>query len=217
MLPIGSLTLWIAFTGEALLGWTFLLNKHSYLSSCEINAFNLCCPRFNSWHHFNYWTSPWQIIFQSLKILEMTVFSLSGQFIGLISLITRTSAEQAKPVRIHFPHLTHVYILLHLYTHTWSLADQIKFFLYDFVKSEPLLFFSFFSFFFSKFLFCQKYFCFAFPLIRSCCSLHCSDLQLLVKVKGGENVGMVFSSEVNFRFLIQCSYYIWSISLVLSG
>jgi hypothetical protein len=28
---------------------------------------------------------------------------------------------------------------------------------------------------------------------------------------------MVFSSEVNFRFLIQCSYYIWSISLVLSG
>ena len=120
----------------------------------------------------------------------------------------RTSAEQAKPVRIHFSHLTHIYVLLHLYTHTWSLADQIKFFLYDFAKSAPLLFcsFLFLSFFFSKFLFCQKYFCFAFSLIRNCCSLHCSDLQLLGKVKGGENIGMVFSSEINFRFLIQCSY-----------
>lgn len=83
----------------------------------------------------------------------MTVFSLSGQFIGLISPVTRTSAEQDKPVRIHFAHLTHTYISLYLYTHAWSLEDQIKFFLYGFAKclSEPLLFIFFFPSFSQSF------------------------------------------------------------------
>lgn len=47
----------------------------------------------------------------------MTVFSLSGQFIDLISPITRTLAEQGKPVRIQFMHLIHTYISLRLLIH----------------------------------------------------------------------------------------------------
>lgn len=96
----------------------------------------------------------------------------------------------------------------------------------------PFLFLSFF-FFFWEFLFWQIHFCFAFSLIRNCCSLHCSDLQVLVKIKGDENIGMVclrqtqiFNSNVviNFDHLPWWSqtgfilfYLIYSNSSVLLG
>lgn len=105
----------VAFLGEALLCWTFLLRKHSYLSFCKINAFNLRRQCFNSQRHFSYWTFLWQINFKSLEISDMTVFSLSGQFIGLIIPVTRTLAEQGEPVGSHW-YLTRAFtrIWLHL-------------------------------------------------------------------------------------------------------
>lgn len=57
---------------------------------------------FTSQQHFNYWTFLWQLIFKSLEISEMTVFSVSGQFIGLIITVSSTLAGQGEPAGIQW-------------------------------------------------------------------------------------------------------------------
>lgn len=149
MLSVGSLTCYRLL----LLGRRFLAEHFRWINAVICHparlmhstyAAHVLIPDTTS----SYWTLPWQIIFQSLEILEMTVFHLSGQLICLISPTSRMSAEQAKPVRIYMVRLTHTYALLHLYTLTWSPAVQIKFFWFGFAKfvSEPLLFISLSSF-----------------------------------------------------------------------
>lgn len=180
------------------------------MSFCKISAFNLCCQCFKSWHHFNYWTFSWQIIFKSLEISEMTIFYLSGQFIGLISPVIRALAGQGNQseftsciLPLHISNCICKLIHSHLLSRESSLCRA----LFSFCLA------SFVRFFFSKFLFCQVYFCFAFSLLRNCCSLCCFDLQVLVRIKGHEKqkhgflVGGKLQIFISMWLFIVINYY----------
>lgn len=137
----------------------------------------------------------------------MTVFSLSGQFIDLISPITRTLAEQGKPVRIQFMHLIHTYISLRLQTYTWSLADQIS----SFCMTLLSFCLSFFCSFLFLLLLLKIYF--LADILLLCFLSHQKLLQpvLFRFTDGSQNEGnaikvIVFFLEENFRFLFQCGY-----------
>lgn len=121
----------------------------------------------------------------------MTVFNLLGQFIGLISPITRTLAGQGtsqNSVRATYP-------FVNSYIVTCCRESSLYMALLSFCLSL------FCSFLVLKISF-LVYFCFGFSLIRNCFSLCCLNLQVLVKIKGNKNRDMVFCQKQTSDFLM---------------